>query len=137
MNELIPTGRELEILKILWQRGKATVREICTQLRPEAGELAYTTVLSLLQIMEHKGLAGHEKAGKAYVYFARVERERTLGAMARGFLDSVFDGAMGEYVARALETRRPSASELEELEQMIAAAKRRGRAKSPKGKHER
>lgn len=124
MTTPLPTGRELEILKILWQRGQATVREIHETLRPSDGSLAYTTVLSLLQIMEQKGLVEHEASGKAYLYRACVERDRTLGTLARGFLDSVFDGAMGEYVARALESRRPSAAELDELEQMIAAAKR-------------
>lgn len=120
----VPTGRELEILKVLWQRGQATVRDIHEALCPSDGSLAYTTVLSLLQIMEQKGLVEHEQSGKAYLYRACVERDRTLGTLARGFLDSVFDGAMSEYVARALESRRPSAAELDELERMIAEAKR-------------
>lgn len=129
MSKPVPTGRELEILKVLWQRGRATVREIHETLRPVDGELAYTTVLSLLQIMEQKALVEHEQSGKAYLYRARVERDRTLGELARGFLDSVFDGAMGEYVARALDSRRTSAAELDELEQMIATAKRMKRQK--------
>lgn len=129
MSKPVPTGRELEILKVLWQRGGATVREIHETLRPVDGQLAYTTVLSLLQIMEQKALVEHEQSGKAYLYRARVERDRTLGELARGFLDSVFDGAMGEYVARALDSRRTSAAELDELEQMIAAAKRMKRQK--------
>ncbi len=68
MADVIPTGRELEALKVLWARGKATVREIYRAMRPRdgEGELAYTTVLSLLQTMEQKGLVGHEAAGKAY-----------------------------------------------------------------------
>ena len=132
MSEPVPTGRELEILKILWQREKATVREICDVLRPAGGELAYTTVLTLLQIMEQKGLVGHDQVGKAYHYFAHAERARTFRALARGFLDQVFDGAMDEYVARALESRRPSVLELEELERMIAEAKEQARRRKRK-----
>ena len=49
MSEVLPTGRELEALKVIWARGKATVREVYKELRPRDGELAYTTVLSLLQ----------------------------------------------------------------------------------------
>jgi predicted transcriptional regulator len=123
VSEPVPTGRELEALKVLWSRGKATVREVYRELRPRDGELAYTTVLSLLQTMEQKGLVGHEAEGKAYAYYARVRRDRVFRRLAGGFLDQVFDGALGEYVARALQSRRPSLAELESLERMIAEAK--------------
>ncbi len=125
-----PTGRELEALKVLWSReGGATVREVYDELKPRegGGELAYTTVLSLLQTMEQKGLVGHKASGKAYVYQAKVRRGATFRRLAGGFLDQVFDGALGEYVARALQSRRPSMEELEELERMIAEAKERAR----------
>ncbi len=121
---MLPTGRELEALKVLWSKGKATVREVYAELRPRDGELAYTTVLSLLQTMEQKGLVGHEAAGKAYSYFPKVRRDTVFRRLAGGFLDQVFDGALGEYVARALQSRRPSLEELERLERMIAEAKR-------------
>jgi|SRR5215469_2323508 len=132
-----PTNRELEILKLLWRRGRATVREIYDDLRPNEGDLAYTTVLSLLQIMEQKGLVGHEPSGKAYVYFPRVQRESTLAGLAGGFLDAVFDGAVGEYVARALDSRRPTMDELEQIEQMIAEAKQRALKRTPSAKKRR
>jgi predicted transcriptional regulator len=129
MSEVLPTDRELEALKVLWGRGKATVREVYQALRPRDGELAYTTVLSLLQTMEQKGLVGHESGGKAYRYFPRVRRDSVFRRMAGGFLDRVFDGALGEYVARALQSRRPSMEELVELERMIAEAKQRARGR--------
>lgn len=124
MADAIPTGRELEALKVLWARGKATVREIYREVRTEDGELAYTTVLSLLQTMEQKGLVGHEAEGKAYLYFPKVRRENVFRRMAGGFLDQVFDGALGEYVARAIQFKKPSVEELETLEKMISDAKR-------------
>jgi predicted transcriptional regulator len=102
------------------------VREVYQELKPPEGEneLAYTTVLSLLQTMEQKGLVGHEAVGKAYAYFPLVQRESTFRRLAAGFLEQVFDGALGEYVARALQSRRTSLQELEELERMIAEAKK-------------
>ncbi|WP_422928823.1 BlaI/MecI/CopY family transcriptional regulator [Singulisphaera sp. PoT] len=133
MADVTPTSRELEALKVLWRRGRATVREIYGELKPRDGELAYTTALSLLQTMEQKGLVGHESAGKAYAYFAKVKRDSVFRKLAGGFLDQVFDGAMGEYVARALQSRRPSLEELEELEVMIADAKKRARERDDKG----
>jgi BlaI family transcriptional regulator, penicillinase repressor len=125
MADGVPTSRELEALKVLWRRGRATVREVYVELKPRDGELAYTTVLSLLQTMEQKRLVGHESAGTAYAYYAKVRRDNVFRKLAAGFLDQVFDGAMGEYMARALQSRRPSLEELEELEAMIAEAKER------------
>ena len=134
MSDPMPTARELEALKVLWARGRATVREIHEAIRPAEGagqgqgEVAYTTVLSLLQTMEQKGLVAHEAAGKAYVYRAVARRDRTFRRLAGGFLEGVFDGALGEYVARAIQSSRPSLAELERLERMIAEAKARAEA---------
>ncbi len=124
--EIIPTDRELEALKVLWRQGQATVREIYEQINA-GGTLAYTTVLSLLQVMEQKGLAGHRKQGKTYQYFAKIDREATFRTLAAGFLNRVFEGAVDEYLVHALESRRPSLEELERLEIMIAEAKTRSK----------
>lgn len=123
MEEIVPTSRELEALKVLWARGKATVRDVYGALQPRDGALAYTTVLSLLQTMEQKGLVGHEPSGRAYLYFANVPQDGVFQRLAGGFLDQVFDGALGEYVSRALQAKPPSMAELEDLERMIAEAK--------------
>ncbi len=139
MVETQPTDRELEALKVLWDRGEATVRELADAMNAAAGaanskggaaaksavagDLAYTTVLSLLQVMEQKGLVKHRRVGKAYVYLPRVERERTFRQLAGSFLNKVFDGAVGEYVAHALDAKKLSERELDELEAMIASAR--------------
>jgi predicted transcriptional regulator len=128
-----PTERELQALKVLWQLGRATVREITAAINDRGDDLAYTTVLSLLQVMEQKGLVGHEAAGKVYSYFAKVEREAVFRQLAKGFLDRVFDGAMEEYLVHALEARRLSAEELTRLEQLIAQARQTSRRKGGKG----
>jgi len=119
----MPTERELQALKVLWQEGEATIREICAAIKRNGDSLAYTTVLSLLQVMEQKGLVGHRASGKVYSYFARAEREPTVRALARGFLDRVFDGAVDEYLVHALESKRHSADEIRKLEELIAQAK--------------
>ena len=129
---VFPTDRELEALKVLWRQGEATVREIYDRINAGGDELAYTTVLSLLQVMEQKGLAGHRKVGKAYLYFAKIERESTFRTLAAGFLKRVFDGAVDEYLVHALQSRRPSIEELERLEEVVAEAK--ARSKRPREK---
>lgn len=123
MAEFDPTDRELEALKVLWDRGEATVREVCDAVSQSGEPLAYTTVLSLFQVMEQKGLVEHRKQGKAYVYRPLVERKSTFRKLAGGFLDRVFDGAVDEYLVHALEGKKLSASELDQLEAMIAQAR--------------
>jgi BlaI family transcriptional regulator, penicillinase repressor len=118
---------------VLWQSGQATVREICKAINRQGESLAYTTVLSLLQVMEQKGLVGHRSAGKVYSYFAKVERGATVRALARGFLDRVFDGAVDEYLVGALESKRPSADEIRRLEDLILQAKQARQSSRRKG----
>jgi len=125
-----PTERELQALKVLWQLSQATVREITAAINDQGDALAYTTVLSLLQVMEQKGFVGHEAAGKVYSYFPKVQREAVFRRLAKGFLDRVFDGAMDEYLVHALESKRVSADELARLEQLIAHARATSRRKS-------
>jgi predicted transcriptional regulator len=128
----IPTDRELEALKVLWERGEATVRDVCEALNSQGEELAYTTVLSLMQVMEQKGLVTHRSEGKAYIYLAAIEREKTLRQLATGFLDRVFDGALDEYLVHALGKRKISTQEIDQLEQMLAAARKQtGQRKKP------
>jgi len=126
MSELLPTARELEALKILWNQGRATVRDVYRAMCAEQPELAYTTVLSLMQTMERKGLVTRETEGrgKTHYYHAVAKSDPTMRNLAGQFLDTVFDGAVDQYLVRALEARRPTAEELEELEQMIAKAKK-------------
>jgi BlaI family transcriptional regulator, penicillinase repressor len=100
----------------------------------EAGaDLAYTTVLSLLQVMEQKGLVKHEQQGKAYVYSAAVRRRSVFRNLAGGFLEKVFDGAVDEYLVHALQSRRTSAEELDRLEEMIAEARAKSKGRREKG----
>ena len=125
-----PTDRELQALKVLWERRQATVRDIADAMNEGAAklgddELAYTTVLSLLQVMEQKGLVDHRREGKAYVYFPLVEQQSTFRNLAGSFLEKVFDGAVDEYLVHALESKKLSSAELDQLEAMLAAARER------------
>lgn len=138
MADVPPTDRELEALKVLWERGEATVRDLADAMNASArqvggDELAYTTVLSLLQVMDQKGFVGHRREGKAYVYVPRAERQSTIRRLANSFLEKVFDGAVDEYMVHALESKRLSAGELDQLEAMLAAARERSEKRRPKG----
>jgi BlaI family transcriptional regulator, penicillinase repressor len=129
--DMVPTDRELEALKVLWRDGEATVRDIYDRMNQSGAKLAYTTVLSLLQVMEQKGLVTHRQEGKAYLYSAAVQRDNTFRTLAGGFLEKVFDGAMDEYLVHALQSRRPSSDELDRLEKMIDEARGRQSKRRP------
>jgi BlaI family penicillinase repressor len=120
MEELSPSGRELEILKVLWELGRASTREVYNRMCPH-GELAFNTVQTLLRIMDDKGLVAHKKQGRTFVYTPRYSRQRA----ASRFYHKVFDGALEQVVVSMLRTADPSPEELKQLEKIISAARRR------------
>ena len=123
MDELpTPTGRELEILKVLWEHGPSSVRGVHERLQPAGGEeLAYNTVQTLLRIMEVKKLVSHHVKGRTFIYTPRFSREES----ASRFLDRVFDGAASALVLSLLRAERIPPEELERMQSMIAEARRK------------
>jgi predicted transcriptional regulator len=121
-----PSERELEILKVLWELGSGSVREVHQRLCPN-DELAFNTVQTMLRIMEDKGLVAHRSEGRTFVYFPRHSRER----VARRFLDRVFDGSLDQLVLTLLQAEDTTPEELKELERLIAQA-RKDRKPRPK-----
>jgi BlaI family transcriptional regulator, penicillinase repressor len=117
--DVTPSERELDVLKVLWELGAGSVREVHQRLCP-SGELAFTTVQTLLRIMEEKGLVGHRSEGRTFIYTPRHSRER----VASRFLNKVFDGALDQFVLTILRDKDAAPGELEELERLIARARR-------------
>ena len=116
-----PTERELQILKVLWDRGEASVHDVYLALRDELG-IVQNTVQAFLRLMEDKGLVAHRTAGRSFVYRPLLRRERTSKDLLSGLLDGVFDGALDQLVASALALKKPSADELAKLRELLAAA---------------
>ena len=123
MSDPLPTERELEMLKILWQHKKLTVKEIWKMYLEKQPDLGYTAILTLLQYMEKKNMVAHETNGKAYRYYALRKEKETITDMVRRFVDSVFDGATEAYVLHALENEKIPNDKLDELEKKIRQAK--------------
>ena len=113
-----PTELELEILKVLWERGPSTVRDVLEVLAARR-RVGYTTVLKMLQIMEEKGLALCDRAQRAHVYRARETRRATLGQLAGDVLERVFDGSMPQLVLHALDRKKTTAQELADLRRLL------------------
>jgi predicted transcriptional regulator len=117
-----PTTRELEILKVLWERGPSSVRDVHQHLRGRGGdEQAYNTVQTLLRLMEVKRLVSHHVEGRTFIYTPQFSRNES----AARFVDRVFDGAPSQLVSSLLEAERISPDELEQLYALVAAARKR------------
>ncbi len=120
MSEVVPSKRELDVLKVLWELGSGSVREVHERMCP-GGELAFNTVQSLLRIMEEKGLVRHQSEGRTFIYEPTYSRDRVTSR----FLHGVFDGALDQVVLSLLQAKDASESELKGLERLIAAARKR------------
>jgi predicted transcriptional regulator len=113
-----PTPGELEVLQILWRQGPCTVRQVMEELNHDRPR-AYTSVMSLLNVMAEKKLLRRRPAGRAYTYTARIARQPTLRRMVADLVDRAFAGSTGQLVAHALEQTDPSPDELEEIRRII------------------
>lgn len=116
-----PTQGELEVLQILWERGPSTVREVLETLPRER---AYTSVMSLLNVMFEKGLVTREAEGRAFRYAAEHQPDQTEGRLIGDLLERVFSGSAAAMVVRLLEQAQPSEEELDEIRKLITQHKR-------------
>lgn len=109
---------ELEILRVLWERGPSTVREVhevLAQLRPTG----YTTVLKLLQIMTVKGTVVRNEDARAHIYEALQPAETTKRQLASDLLQRAFSGSASQLLMHALSEKKASAEEIDEIRQML------------------
>ena len=115
-----PTDAELSILRILWERGPSTVRQVHEVLSRER-PAAYTTALKLLQIMTDKGLVRRDESDRTHIYHPRLSEEQTQRQLVRDLLDRAFGGSASKLVMQALAARRATPEELTEIRQLIEA----------------
>ena len=113
-----PTEAELELLRVLWDKGSASVRdlhEVLSLQRP----LGYTSVLKTLQIMTEKGLVERTEAGKAHIYRAAASQEETQNQLLRDLSERLFAGSAAQLAMHALAMQPASEEELEEIRKLI------------------
>jgi len=111
-----PTDSELAILRVLWERGPSTVREVHEGLQDGGG---YTTVLKLMQIMTEKGLVVRDESQRAHVYSARATQERTQRQLVTDLVERAFGGSPAQLAMQALSTKKTSPEELAELRRLL------------------
>src|SRR5947208_3065265 len=113
-----PTDAELAILRVLWQRGPSTVRDVHEELNRD-GATGYTTILKLLQIMTEKGLVVRDEAQRAHIYESRYGEQKTQRQLLTDLADRAFGGSAAKLVLQALSGRKTSAEELSAIRDLL------------------
>jgi len=111
------TLQELELMKLVWSRGKATVRDVYEALREER-RTAYTTVMTMLNVLEKKGHLKKKAAGRSFLYRPTRPQRQVIGGMVREFVERVFGGSAEPLLVHLVEERL-SPEELDALTKRI------------------
>jgi predicted transcriptional regulator len=124
MARVRPSELELQVLGVLWDRGPSSVRTVLEAM-PDGKDRAYTTILSVMQVLEKKGLVGHTQQGPAHIYHPKVRRDQVLGPMMKVLLRNVFGGSPARALQCLLDEAGLGAGELEEIRRVIREAERK------------
>ncbi|MCH7921347.1 MAG: BlaI/MecI/CopY family transcriptional regulator [Planctomycetes bacterium] len=119
-----PTPAELEVLQTIWEHGPCTVRQVMEWLEPIRPR-AYTSVMSLMNVMAEKGQLHQKPKGRAFLYSAKVSREKTQVGLLRDLLNRAFDGSANALVAHLLQQTDPTGEELAAIRKTIRDYKRK------------
>ena len=111
-----PTPAELDLLRVLWQRGPSTVRDMHAAVERDVG---YTTVLKLLQIMTEKGLVTRDASARSHIYTAAVSEDDTQRRLVADLLDRAFDGSRLDLVMQALSATPTTREELRQIRALL------------------
>ena len=115
------TEQELEIMKVVWGLERATVRDVYEALR-ERRKIAYTTVMTMMNILEEKKHLKKRAQDRAYVYQATRPRSEVIKAMVREFVERVFNGSAEPLLVHLIKDRRLSPKDLEKISRVIEEA---------------
>jgi predicted transcriptional regulator len=113
-----PTDAELSILRVLWDRGPSTVREVHEALS-RTHDSGYTTILKLMQIMTDKGLVVRDESNRAHVYATSISEQRTQRQLLGDLIERAFAGSPAKLVMQALSANKASAEELTAIRQVL------------------
>jgi predicted transcriptional regulator len=113
-----PTDAELTILRVLWERGPCTVRQV-HEVLADTRDTGYTTTLKLMQIMADKGLVTRNEAARTHVYSAKAGEEQTQQQLVKDLVDRAFGGSAAQLVLRALSAEGASDAEVKAIRKLI------------------
>src|SRR5437899_12575457 len=119
------TSQELEIMKVVWRSGASTFRDVYETLL-EHRKIAYTTVMTMMNILEQKGHLKKAQKDRAYVYQATRPQKQVIRGMVREFVDRVFNGAAEPLLLHLVEDRHVSEQDLEDIRRMLREKRNSG-----------
>ncbi len=120
LDSIILTRQELQIMKVVWDRGAATVKEVCDVISQRKAT-AYTTVLTLMGILEDKGALTHVRSGRAYIYKPLLSRQQATRNQIHDVLVRFFDGRPEKMMENVLENEVPAPEQLNTLRNLLEA----------------
>jgi predicted transcriptional regulator len=131
------TGQELEIMKVIWRLETATVRQVYEILLKKR-QIAYTTVMTMMKILEQKGFLKKRQEDRAYVYTPAQPQKQVLGSMVREFVNRVFNGSAEPLLLHLVEDQHLTESDLDDIRKTIRGSRHavNEKAKDDKGKGE-
>jgi BlaI family penicillinase repressor len=118
------TDHELRIMKVVWERGNATVRDVYEELLKHR-KIAYTTVMTVMGVLEQKGRLKKSASGRAYVYTPAQPQSEVVSSMVRDFVGRVFNGMAKPLLVSMLEDGKISEEELDELKKLLKEKRRK------------
>ena len=124
----LPTSSELEILRVIWQRGPSTVREVYRTLAARR-DIGYSTVLKFMQIMQEKGFVVRDEREKAHVYRPRQSQRATRNKLVGSLMEKAFRGSALSLVQHVLEAKPATREELDAIRKLIDEAEKRGESR--------
>jgi BlaI family transcriptional regulator, penicillinase repressor len=120
----VPTDLELEVLKAIWARGQATVREVFQDLSKQR-KIAYTTVLTMMGILEHKGHLRKIAGDRAYIYHPTHSKDRVVEGMVHEFVNRVFSGSAKPLLVHLVEDPAIPPEDLAEIEKLLRSRRKK------------
>jgi predicted transcriptional regulator len=123
------TGQELEIMKVVWRLETATVRQVYEELLKQR-RIAYTSVMTIMNILERKGHLKRRQEDRAYVYVPAKPQKQVIGSMVREFIQRVFNGSAEPLLVHLVEDEQLTEQDVEEIRRSIKSSKKPNRGRS-------
>lgn len=126
-----PSNLEMQVLALLWEHGPLSARTVLERM-PDAKPRAYTTILSVLQVMEKKGYVTHETDGNRHVYAPKVKQRAVVGPLLSGLVKTIFGGRPSNAMQQLLEASEVTEEDLTEMRSLLAKYKKQPKANGEK-----
>jgi BlaI family transcriptional regulator, penicillinase repressor len=123
------TGQELEIMKVVWRLETATVRQVYEELLKQR-RIAYTSVMTIMNILERKGHLKRRQEDRAYLYVPAKPQKQVIGSMVREFIQRVFNGSAEPLLVHLVEDEQLTEQDVEEIRRSIKSSKKPNRERS-------